>query len=139
MPKKMRRPVRPRAMAQHLWEQRPPSDGGWIYAAQEEGTPLVKIGCTCYSPLERLYALHLEFRVPLTLLAAVVVHTTPYTIESCVHRLLAAEHITQEWFYGYMTQQRLERLTAQAIQMLKEGRAPVQKAHWKRGRVENAA
>ena len=109
----------PRLGPYHPWEERAPQHGGWIYAAQEDQTPLVKIGCTRVAPLRRLDGLRLQFRVPMTLIAAVLVQPWPFTIESYVHQLLKAEHIESEWFYGYMTQQRLEHLATQAVACLK--------------------
>ena len=108
----------PRLGPYHPWEERPPQHSGWIYAAQEDGTPLVKIGCTTLTPFRRLYSLRVQFRVPLTLIAAVRVQFFPHDIERYVHQLLKAEHIEGEWFYGYMTQQRLEHLAAQAVARL---------------------
>jgi hypothetical protein len=114
----------PRLGPYHPWEERPPQHSGWIYAAQEDQTPLVKIGCTTEAPLRRLDGLRLQFRVPLTLIAAVLVRPWPFRIERYVHQLLKAEHIEGEWFYGYMTQQRLEDLAAQAIARLEGQRTP---------------
>jgi hypothetical protein len=55
--------MRPVIGVTHVWETRMPGEGGWIYAVQEEGTPLVKVGCTRFSPFERLRKLQAHYKI----------------------------------------------------------------------------
>jgi hypothetical protein len=87
---------------------------GWIYAAQEEGTPLVKIGYS-REVQERIAALKTELRARHALIAAVYVKRLALQVERRIHRHLAAQHIAHEWFYLSMNQQRLESLAAHAL------------------------
>jgi hypothetical protein len=87
---------------------------GWIYAAQEEGAPLVKIGCTA-SPRNRDQSLRWHYRTSMAIVAAVYVQKDLFTIERRVHALLAAERIEREWFYLHMSQRTLERVVTQAV------------------------
>jgi T5orf172 domain len=88
--------------------------GGWIYAAREGKTPLVKIGVTACVEA-RMKTLRSQFGCPFTLLGAVqVTYRYPWTVEFKVHRLLRAQHIEREWFYLHMDQQWLESLVRQA-------------------------
>jgi hypothetical protein len=85
--------------------------GGWVYAAQEDGTPLVKIGFTEYPhPLTRVLALRWVFHCSFTLIAAVAVSRGVRCFEKAIHAQLAAEHVEGEFFYLYMTQTLLESL-----------------------------
>jgi T5orf172 domain len=64
--------------------------GGWIYAAREGKTPLVKIGVTACVEA-RMKTLRSQFGCPFTLLGAVqVTYRYPWTVEFKVHRLLRA-------------------------------------------------
>ena len=93
-------------------------DPGWIYAAQEDGTPLVKIGYTRFAPIKRLVGLRSQFGVSLTMISAMQVSAYICKVERMLHSLLAAEHIEREWFYLHMTHQRLVSLTQEAIDTL---------------------
>ena len=96
---------------------------GWIYAAQEEGAPLVKIGCTTKLPRSRMHHLPSESQAALTLVGSVFVSDHRiYTIERAVHALLAPQHIYREWFYLSMTQERLEQLVAKALTKVLAGK-----------------
>jgi Meiotically up-regulated gene 113/Helix-turn-helix domain len=87
---------------------------GWMYAVREDGTPLVKVGCTMHLAA-RVKALQKAYRSPRTLIASVFVQHRYYQVERRLHQRLAAAHIQGEWFYLHMTQEVLERLTAQAV------------------------
>jgi hypothetical protein len=86
---------------------------GWIYAAQEDGAPLVKIGYS-RDVQGRIAALTTELRARHTLIAAVYVQEIAHQVEQRIHRLLAAQHIERAWFYLHMSQDSLERLAWQA-------------------------
>lgn len=97
------------------------SGPGWIYAVQEDGTPLVKIGYTReYFINKRMANLWGQFRVPVTLIAAVYVEAEVFHVERQLHRMLAASRIEREWFYLYMNQTTLESLVNKAMYLLTE-------------------
>jgi hypothetical protein len=87
---------------------------GWIYAAREEGSPLIKIGYTQNHVRYRIQGLRREFKAAVILIAATHVRDYVYQVERRVHTLLAAQRITGEWFYLHMSQQALDALVAQA-------------------------
>jgi Meiotically up-regulated gene 113 len=91
-----------------------PSGSGWIYAAREDGTPLVKIGYTLNLVPYRLQTLHRQYKTPFTLLAASYVPRYTCRVEHRIHSMLAPQRITGEWFYLHMSQQMLDTLVAQA-------------------------
>jgi hypothetical protein len=91
--------------------------GGWIYAAQEDGTPLVKIGCST-NLKKRLAELRCQFRTPMTLIAAAQVECCALGIERLVHTSLAAARIEREWFYLSVNQALLERLVAYGVDVI---------------------
>jgi hypothetical protein len=95
-------------------------EGGWIYAAQEAESPLVKIGYSGYYPTRRLKELAYQFRTTFTLIAAVEVPWWTQKIELNVHRLLATERIEGEWFYLHITQASLETLVKHAEALVSE-------------------
>jgi hypothetical protein len=87
---------------------------GWIYAAQEVGTPLVKIGFTWWhTPQKRLMELWYQYHVPLSFVALVFVPTAVCMLERHLHRRLASARIEHEWFYLPMNQATLEALVAE--------------------------
>jgi hypothetical protein len=90
---------------------------GWIYAAQEDGTPLVKIGYS-RDVQWRMVTLKAQLRARHSLIAAVYVERLALQAERRIHRILSAQHIEREWFYLHMRQERLEALVQQAIQEL---------------------
>ena len=92
---------------------------GWIYAAQEEGTPLVKIGYS-REVQARIAVLETELRARHTLIAAVYVTRLALQVERRIHEDLAAQHIEREWFYLHMGQERLERLAWHALRAVLE-------------------
>jgi hypothetical protein len=92
---------------------------GWIYAAQEDGTPLVKIGYAGYVP-GRITALKYELRARHTLIASVYVRRLALQVERRIHRLLAPQRIEREWFYLSMSQDALAQLAQQALAELLE-------------------
>jgi Meiotically up-regulated gene 113 len=75
--------------------------GGYIYAVQEVGTPLVKIGATRQPMAMRLGELRAQYHVPLALIAAVPVTAYTFIVERRVHEQLATSRIQGEWFYLY--------------------------------------
>ena len=87
--------------------------GGWIYAAREEGTPLVKIGCTT-DLKQRLGHLRWEYHANMALLASVAVPCCALGIERRIHQRLASARIEGEWFYCHMSIARLEELALHA-------------------------
>jgi T5orf172 domain len=93
---------------------------GWIYAACEDGTPLVKIGHS-HSLQRRIRQLHTAFRTTCPLVAAVAVPCCAFPVERLVHTALAAARIERAWFYCRMTQAWLARLVAQSMTVLHEG------------------
>ena len=82
--------------------------GGWIYAVQEDGDPLVKIGFTYATPHKRLGGLRREYRL----------NDLPYFIEQWVHHLLLPQWIQGEWFYLHMNQAILETLVQEVTQQV---------------------
>jgi hypothetical protein len=83
--------------------------GGWIYAAQEVDTPLVKIGYTWeHTPMRRLMSLWRQYKVPISFVALVYVPRAVFTLEHRVHAFLAPYRIEGEWFYLHMNQAKLE-------------------------------
>jgi T5orf172 domain len=92
--------------------------GGWIYAIEEDRTPLVKIGYTRFGTDHRLRCLAYAIQAPVTLVGVVAVLRDVGTVERRVHAFLAAELIGHEWFYTDMTQSRLEDLVAAAQRQL---------------------
>jgi hypothetical protein len=95
-------------------------DGGWIYAVQEDGTPLVKIGYTGNHPEARLPALKYEWKGSLTIIGSVYVPACVTKVERRIHVLLAAEHIEREWFYLHMNQPVLMALAQKAFTFVME-------------------
>jgi T5orf172 domain len=96
------------------------ADGGWIYAAREDDTPLVKIGYTRRTPRERLYRLRREVRPStITLVAAVQVESGALFVEQGIHTILRPQHIQGEWFYISMTQPLLESLAKRVTSLWK--------------------
>jgi hypothetical protein len=88
-------------------------DAGWIYAVQEVGTPLVKIGFTrAHNPAKRLRELWHQFGVPLAYIGLVHIPQYAHAMEQLAHGALASSRIAGEWFYLYMNQARLEALVA---------------------------
>lgn len=81
---------------------------GWIYAAIEERTPLVKIGCTQSGTETRLRGLVQQFKADLVLVGAVYIPALLWSAERAVHNLLAPQHVQGEWFYLPMNQALLE-------------------------------
>jgi hypothetical protein len=99
------------------------SPGGWIYAAREAQTPLVKIGCTRYDIARRLALLASSEQVMLTLVGEVHVQNYRiFAIEWLIHDTLQAQRIHGEWFYLHMTQPWLEQLVANAMGEIDEWR-----------------
>ena len=92
---------------------------GWIYAAQEDGTPLVKIGYS-REVQARLAILKTELRARHTLIGAVYVKRVALQVERRIHQDLIAQHIEREWFYLHMSQERLERLAWHALRAVLE-------------------
>lgn len=89
---------------------------GWIYAAQEDGDPLVKIGYTCTTLCYRLGLLRRQYRPSdLTMVAAVRVEAYTRSLEQSIHRALQPQRIKGEWFYLYMNQDILETLVQEAM------------------------
>jgi Meiotically up-regulated gene 113 len=89
---------------------------GWIYAAREAQTPLVKIGCARYDIARRLTLLATTEKVALTLLGKVYVRNYRiFAVEWLIHDTLQAQRIQGEWFYLHMTQAWLEQLVANAM------------------------
>jgi hypothetical protein len=89
---------------------------GWIYAAREAQTPLVKIGCTRYDVARRLQSLATSEHVALTLLGKVYVQNYRiFAVEWLIHDTLQAQRIHGEWFYLHMTQALLEQLVANSM------------------------
>jgi len=84
---------------------------GWVYAAQEDGTPLVKIGFTRLSRAEtRVHTLRFQYHVPFTLIAAMWLTAGARRVERAIHELLAAQRIEGEFFYLHMSQAYLQTL-----------------------------
>lgn len=103
--------------------------GGWIYAVQEEGTPLVKIGYTgAARPEKRFRELSNYFHVSLSPVAMVKVPRYGRAMERLVHTALAAARIEGEWFYVSMNQALLEALITNALPAL-DARLAWQHAH----------
>jgi hypothetical protein len=83
--------------------------GGWIYAAQEVETPLVKIGFTWgVMPMRRLLLLWREAGAPVYFVGLVRVASAVCAMERRVHAYLAPYRIHGEWFYLHMNQSTLE-------------------------------
>jgi hypothetical protein len=76
---------------------------GWIYAAQEDGTPMVKIGCTEKRGIgSRMSSLASSIGHSLTIVGAVYVGGHVFQVEHLVHIALHAQRIEGEWFYLHM-------------------------------------
>lgn len=89
---------------------------GWVYAVQEDGTPLVKIGHTgCANLRTRWQLLQYQFRVPMTIVAGVCLPSMHYAMEQAIHTHLAPFCIQSEWFYLHMNQRRLEALVEERM------------------------
>ncbi len=89
---------------------------GWIYAAQEEGTPLVKIGYTFYNdPCERLGTLRTSFKVPLSFVGLVYIAAGIEPMEQAIHARLASSRIEGEWFYLSINQAFLESVVRELL------------------------
>ena len=93
---------------------------GWVYAVQEEGTPLVKIGATHQPMSLRLVSLRSQYRVPLTLIGAVPISRYPFVVERRIHSILAPQRIQGEWFYVRLTMAGLQELIAQAVEIVRQ-------------------
>lgn len=78
---------------------------GWVYAARENETPLVKIGHTKNPNVgARLISLRFQFHVPFTLVGAIWIFDGVCYAERALHRKLEAERIEGEFFYLPMNQ-----------------------------------
>jgi hypothetical protein len=94
--------------------------GGWIYAAREEGALRVKIGCTRQPVSDRLRSLGYEHRTAFICVGAVFVRRYKlYTVESSVHQVLARHWLEGEWFLLAMNQPALEKVVQQAVQRIR--------------------
>lgn len=90
-------------------------EGGWIYAAAEDGDPLVKIGFTRASPRSRLLSLKTYWLMNLTMVGTVYVPQYVYKVEQTLHAMLASQRIEREWFYLSISQSILDALVKEAI------------------------
>jgi T5orf172 domain len=88
--------------------------GGVIYAAREDGTPLIKIGYSTDLP-RRLKELPREYHAAVTLLAAVPVVCCGLRVERWIHQALAGARLESEWFYCHMDVPTLTTLVQQAM------------------------
>jgi len=92
------------------------NEAGWIYAVQEDETPLVKIGYSKHYDVQcRVKALSRQFKVPLTLVAAVHIRQWVVKVERYIHWTLRASRIEGEWFYLDINQAILDNLAEQAM------------------------
>lgn len=90
----------------------------WIYAIQEHGAPLVKIG-NSFHLRKRLHIISATVCASATLIGAVAIrYPYPYRVEYRIHHMLHAQRIHGEWFYLYMNQTFLEDLVAQALEAM---------------------
>jgi hypothetical protein len=97
------------------------SAGGWVYAVQEDRTPLVKIGLSIHHDVQpRVKALPGQFGVSLTLVGTVYIAQWAAKVERYLPWMLRSSRIQGEWFYLYMNQATLDRLTAQAISAVRQ-------------------
>jgi T5orf172 domain len=92
---------------------------GWIYAAREEGAPLLKIGCTsgvAFAHIQRrLWGLKHQFHADFSLCAAAYVPIYLRMVEHAIHQMLHAEHIEKEWFYLHLSNDSLRALVDRAL------------------------
>lgn len=73
---------------------------GWVYAASEVGTPLIKIGYSEVRDIEnRMQGLRSQFKATFVLVGAVWISYAVRRVEMALHKKLAAQHIEREWFY----------------------------------------
>lgn len=94
---------------------------GWIYAAQEVGTPLVKVGHTLgRNPVHRLKNLAYEHGSAMEFIAASHVTHWAYKIERVAHYLLQPYCIENEWFYLHVNAQTLRALIEQAVLLVND-------------------
>ena len=103
---------------------------GWVYVAQEDGRPLVKIGSTrCPRPHQRVHALSGEYHVPMSLRCATWIPLAAPTMERLLHGHFASARIEGEWFYLSLMQAELDtlvrNLTPVLVQCLTTSGSPV--------------
>ena len=91
---------------------------GWVYAAREVGTPLVKIGYTHKTPQQRVMALRHQFHTQFVLVAAVWVSRAAYFMEQFIHEALKPQRIEKEFFYCHMNQAIFESIIDDVVQTL---------------------
>lgn len=102
-----------------MWHCRGP---GWVYAAREDDTPLVKIGTSQLRYVEdRIKGLQSQFKVPFTLISAAWIAQGARLVERALHGALASSRIWQEFFYVSMTASRFTALVEELLPGVKEG------------------